>query len=82
MAKIPFVTGDYLDTLHLADCKFDKSFNFVSDSQEVKSIKENLGEVADEFDSFFVKVGDGDYVEVWGIHGIIPFDSKLAFKIK
>ena len=72
----------YLDTLRLADCKFDNSFNFVSDSQDVKPIKEYLGEIANEFDSFFVKIEDGDYAEVWGIHGIIPYTNKTAYRIK
>lgn len=72
----------YLDTLRLADCKFDNSFQFVSDSQDVKPIKESLGTGGGEFDSFFVKIGDGDYVEVWGIHGVIPYTNKTAYQLK
>lgn len=71
----------YLDTLRLENCKFNNLFNFVSDSQEVKPIKENLGKIADEFMSFFVKIEDGDYSEVWAIHGIIPYNNKTAYRL-
>lgn len=51
---------------------------FVSYSQDVTAIKEYLGPDAADYDSFFVAVGDGDYTEVWGMCGIIPYKSKLV----
>lgn len=74
-------TTDYLDCLRLEHCKFDDAWTFVSDSQDVQAVKENVGEIATGFDSFFVKVGNGDYDEVWGIEGIVPYTYKNAYRI-
>ena len=54
---------------------------FVSDSQDTSAIRESLGEVATDYDSFFVRVADGDYAEVWGMCGIVPRLSKMAAKL-
>ena len=54
---------------------------FVSDSQDVQAIREYLGERAGNYDAFFCRVVDGDYTEVWGICGIIPFLSKLTTRL-
>jgi hypothetical protein len=54
---------------------------FVSDSQDVAPIKEYIGADADGYDAFFVHVEDGDYTEVWGIVGIVPYLSKLTSRI-
>ena len=56
-------------------------FQFVSDGQDVAPIKEHIGESAQEYDSFFVTIGDGDYVEVWGMCGIVPRLSKLISRL-
>lgn len=52
----------------------------MSDSQDVAPIKCAI-KGADEFDSFFVKTGDGEYLEIWGICGIIPYTHKNAYRI-
>jgi hypothetical protein len=54
---------------------------FVSDSQDVQPIKEHIGELAQDYDAFFVHVNNGDYTEIWGIVGIIPSLSKLATRL-
>jgi hypothetical protein len=54
---------------------------FVSDSQDVQPIKDYLGESADGYDAFFVAIADGDYVEIWGICGIVPYNSKLTTRL-
>jgi hypothetical protein len=54
---------------------------FVSDSQDVQAIREYLGEDAGNYDAFFVDVQDGDYVEVWGMVGIVPHNSKLVSRL-
>lgn len=75
-------TTDYLDCLRLEHCNFNApEWVFVSDSQDARAVKENLGSIADEFDSFFVKVGDGDYLEVWGIFGSVPYTHKNSYRI-
>jgi len=76
------MNNNYLDVLRLQHCKFDSpNWCFESDSQGVAMVKSHLGKIAEEFDSFFIRVGDGDYQEVWGIHGIIPYLSKNAYQI-
>ena len=53
----------------------------VSDSQDVQAIREYLGEDAGNYDAFFVDVRDGEYVEVWGMCGIVPYTSKLVSRL-
>ena len=54
----------------------------VTDDQDVRSVKENVGgRKVKRFDSFFVKVGEGYYEEVWGFQGIIPYLYKDVEKI-
>jgi len=54
---------------------------FICNSQDVKPIQEYLGEDAGNYDAFFVDVQDGDYTEVWGMVGIIPYNSKLVSRL-
>lgn len=53
----------------------------VSDSQDVQAIREHLGEDAGSYDAFFVAIKDGDYKEVWGMVGIVPYNSKLVSRL-
>jgi hypothetical protein len=59
----------------------NKDYIFVSDSQDTKEIKSCIGRKTYGFDSFFVLVRDGDYLEVWGMKGIIPYLYKELTKI-
>ena len=60
----------------------DKDLTFLSDSQETQAIKDHLGgTLVQEYDSFFVKIVKGDYSEVWGMYGIIPFEAKYAYRL-
>lgn len=54
---------------------------FVSDSQDVQAIREYLGESAGNYDAFFVDTQDGEYTEVWGMVGIVPYNSKLVSRL-
>jgi len=54
---------------------------FTCDSQDVKFIKEYIGVNSEIFDSFFVKQVDGDYTEIFGIFGIVPYLEKEIFPI-
>jgi hypothetical protein len=58
-----------------------QALEFVSDSQDVAPIKEHIGESAEGYDAFFVSIADGDYTEVWGICGIVPYRSKLTTRL-
>jgi hypothetical protein len=54
---------------------------FVSDSQGVQNVKDRIGPDAEVYDSFFVATSDGDYTEVWGMCGTVPYLSKLVSKL-
>jgi hypothetical protein len=54
----------------------------ITDSQEVYAIREYLGKDAGNYDAFFVDVQNGDYAEVWGMCGIIPYNSKLVSRLR
>ena len=54
---------------------------FVSNSQDVRAIQEYIGKDAGNYDAFFVAVKDGDYAEVWGMVGIVPYSSKLISRL-
>lgn len=56
-------------------------FQFSSDSQDVQAIKDHLGELPDDYDSFFVLIGDGDYIAVYGMFGIVPSLSKHVYRV-
>ena len=61
---------------------------FINDSQDVAEVLERLQHAPKnilEFlmlDSFFVRVADGEYIEIWGIQGIIPYLHKTAWRLK
>jgi len=54
---------------------------FVSDNQDIKFIKDFISETKKDYDSFFVKIENGDYTEIYGIYGIIPYLSKKVYQI-
>lgn len=53
---------------------------FVADSQDVAPIQQAYPE-ARLYDSFFVDTRDGEYREIWGICGTVPYSSKLTSQI-
>ncbi len=55
---------------------------FVSNSEEVQHIREHLSLAPDEdFDSFFVRIGNGEYTDVWGMTGTVPFNDKNVYPV-
>ena len=54
----------------------------VTDSQDVRETKRDLGRAAREFGGFLVKVEGGEITEAWGFMGNVPFLHKLACKVK
>lgn len=69
-----------MKTLSIA-CLTNNNLILVTDAQDVKPLKDYLGEIASDYDSFFVEVKDGEYSEVWGFCGTVPYLSKLTTKI-
>jgi hypothetical protein len=58
-----------------------QELQFICDSQDVEPIREHIGAAADGYDAFFVHAVDGEYVEVWGICGTVPYNSKLTSRL-
>jgi hypothetical protein len=61
--------------------RLGQHLQLVSDSQNVQAIREHLGTDAGNYDAFFVDTRDGDYTEVWGMCGIVPYNSKLVSRL-
>jgi len=59
----------------------DEGLQLVTDSQDVDNIKEYLGGIGNDYDSFFVRVEDGDFVEVYGFYGIVPRLDRTCYKL-
>ena len=68
------------DTCNIEDLQDDR-FILVTNSQDVAPITEHFACQEEEFDSYLVDIGDGDYVEVWGFYGI-AYLYKTAYKIE
>lgn len=54
---------------------------FINDSSEVKEIKKLVGRRANNFDCFFVRVKDGEFSEIYGMCGTVPYMSKEVEKL-
>lgn len=60
----------------------DKDLTFLSDSQDVDYLNDYLNLVPDEFNAFFVKVQDCEFVEVYGMEGIVPGLHKQVWRVE
>lgn len=65
----------------VADINDRDDLAFISDSQDVDAIADSLGLDHDEWGSFFVKVEDGDYSEVYAVEGNVPYLHKTLYRI-
>ena len=75
--------GEDRDVTSVAMLEKKKPYlQLVTQDTEVEGIKDILGSKANGYDAFFVKVGDGDYDEVWGIEGNVPYLNKTAYRLK
>jgi hypothetical protein len=56
---------------------------FISDSQDTAAIRFDFGPDWNgfEYDSYFVRIADGEYQEIWGMCGIVPLNSKLVRRL-
>ncbi|TRZ49184.1 MAG: hypothetical protein D4S01_09065 [Dehalococcoidia bacterium] len=66
---------------NIADLNDRADLILVSDSQDVQAIKEYLGNQVNQFDSFFVKVQDGEYKQIFAFLGNIPYLYKSVFEV-
>jgi hypothetical protein len=72
---------DYMSNEVSTVFKLSQDLQFISDSQDVESVQQQFKDTED-YDSFFIKIEDGEYKEVWGMYGIIPYSNYEAFRIK
>lgn len=58
-------------------------FQFVSDTQDVEAVRENLSPLMRRqgYDSYWVFAEDGEYVLVYGMDGIVPHMDKYVYKV-
>ena len=71
----------YTDTLRIDELR--PGLQFVSDSQDCAAIRFDFGPSWEgfEYDSYFVRVADGEYKEIWGMRGIVPFNGKSVTRL-
>lgn len=71
-----------LQICYIADLS-DPKYLLSTEEDDARAIKEHLGtEEAQEYDSFFVEILDGEYGEIWGFYGIIPTLDKTAYRLQ
>lgn len=58
----------------------EPEYTLVTDSQEVDAIAHDFG-VEEDYGSYIVKVVDGEYREVWGVHSSVPRLDDTAFPV-
>lgn len=63
----------------VADLKDDLVFA-ENDSELAESIRYDIRD-ANEFDSFFVGIEEGELTEVWGLYGDIGYGSREVYKV-
>jgi hypothetical protein len=65
----------------IRDLQKREDLTLVTDSQDVQAVKDQLGnsDALDDFDGFFVNVGEGEYTEVYGFQGNVPFLGKSLY---
>jgi hypothetical protein len=59
------------------------AYTFVSDSQDVRHIKEQTRR-GKKYDSFFVSLDytGADYAYIYGMYGIVPWLAKRVYRVK
>jgi len=68
----------------IRDINDRKDLILVDTSQDVEEIKKYLGSPPwfDDFGGCFVKVGEGDYEEIYCYEGSVPYLEKTLYKIE
>ena len=80
----PKIETEYMGTI--GDMEKDpkyKDYQLVELSQDVKEIWDTFGNdpTVKDFDGFFVKVGEGEYDDVLGFPGNVPYLYKALYRI-
>jgi len=56
----------------------NKDLIFISDSQDVSELRRQTGT---DYDSYFIRVGDGEYTQIYGMYGIVPYLEKRVYEV-
>jgi hypothetical protein len=77
----PRIKAEWAGTIASIQSRDD--LTLVDIDYEVEHIKENLGKskAIEEFGGFFVKIADGDYAEIYGYYGTVPYIHKDIYRI-
>ena len=64
--------------------QFGDDYTLVTDSQDVEEIMTNYvkAQSFDNYASLFVKVGDGEYLEVWGSESGMPYVYSTFYNLE
>ena len=75
--------GPEVEVSSVATLNSRQDLQFISDSQDTAAIRFDFGPDWQGFnyDSYFVRVEDGEYKEIWGMSGIIPWAGKLVTRL-
>lgn len=71
---------EFPNTINVSDLDtISADFIHIVNSQDTESIREYGYDAENEYDSYFVLVGDGDYIAVYGMYGGIPYNHKVLY---
>ena len=68
----------------IRDVQHRDDLTLLTDSQDVQAVKDYLGapEWFDDFGGCFVKIGEGDYEEIYCFEGCVPLLDKSLYKVE
>lgn len=80
----PKIVTEFVDTIgRFQDYPENKYYTLVTDTQDVEAIWDEFGNdpTVTDFGGFLVKVGEGEYKDVLGFQGNVPWDYKSLYRI-
>lgn len=69
------------DDMEVQDIAYNKGMTLITDHQEIVTILESIGlaDHADEFGCLFVRVGDGEYLDIYGCAPCVPYNRAKLY---
>lgn len=72
--------------MQIRELNYRDDIVLITDSQNVRELREFLtfeeNLISKDLDGFFVVVKDGEYREVYGFSGIVPYLQKPVYRIR
>lgn len=60
----------------------NEDYELITNSQDVQAIRNDIGaDESNDYETLFVKYGDGEYVEIYGMEGSVPALSNTIHRI-